>query len=197
MPDFIAVLIRPRATMRRILDQRRYRWIPLVVLAVLASSIHDIKPREFLHVIPAEQTWMIVGIIAAVICAGLAICLLLFYGLSWITYFVGRTFDGTGEVREVRAATAWGLMPLILSAVYRVPLAFWLASQLVSINPMACGTMAIVGAAEILTLVWYAMTASACLAEAHRFSFLRGLATLAFTWLTPLILTLAAVLSLT
>lgn len=196
MPDFIAVLIHPRATMRRILDQRRYRWIPLVVLAGVSSSIHDVKPGGFLHAFPSEQLWMIVGVIAAAIVAGLAICLLGFYALAWIGFFVGRSFDGTGDVREVRAAAAWGLMPIIASTIYRVPLAFWLASQMVSINPMACGAVAIVGAVEVLTILWYAGTAASCLAEAHRFSFLRGLATLVFIWLTPLILTLAAVLSL-
>ena len=196
MPDFIAVLIHPGATIRRILDERRYRWIPLVLLAVAASALRDRDHSDLRNALPFEEWWIVAGIIALALAAGLAICLLLFYGFSWIPYLIGHAFEGTGNVREVRAALAWGLMPIIVSAVYRVPLALWLGSQVTTINPMACGTLAIAGALELATLLWYAFVGSAALAEAHRFSFLRGFATLTFGLLTPLIFTVAAVLAL-
>ena len=196
MPDFIAVLIHPGATMRRILDQRRYRWIPLVLLAVAASALRDRDHSDLRKALPFEEWWIVAGIIALALAAGLAICLLLFYGFSWIPYLVGRAFEGTGDVREVRTALAWGLMPIIVSAVYRIPIAMWVGSQAETINPMACGALAIVGALELATMLWYGVVGSATLAEAHRFSFLRGLATLTLSLLTPIILTVTAALAL-
>ena len=195
MPDFLAVLIHPRPAMRRILDRGRYQWIPLVMMALIASAAGKIKPREILKAFPPEHRWALAWINIGAIVFGLLICVLLFYGLSFIAHFVGRAFEGTGAIKPVRAAAAWGMMPLIVSVLYRLPLSLWMTSSADNVNPAACGAAVIVGAVELATLIWYAYVGSACLAEAHQFSFLRGFATLAFTFLTPLILTIAAILT--
>ena len=193
MPDFLSVLWQPRITMRRILDAQRYRWWPLALLAFCVTALRDPGNVKLTKMPPSVQPWLIV---AGAIVGGALVGILIFYGLSWVAYFIGKAFEGTGSPREVRAAAAWGLAPMIVSGVYRIPLSYTVHDKADVLNPTACSAAVLLLTIEFLTFCWYVTIASGTIAEAHRFSAWRGLATVGLTWLSPLVIIIAAVLAL-
>lgn len=193
MPDFVAVLLRPAATMRRVLDQQRYRWWPFVLLAICVTALRD-PANMRLTKVPADIP--LPAIIAAAVLAGMLVGFLVFYGLSWVAWLVGRVFEGKGTPVAVRVAAAWGLIPIIASAIYRLPLAFWAARTVRGVDAMSCSTAAFLFFFEIVTALWYLYVASNTIAEAEAFSVWMGLATVILTWLSPVVIVIAAVLAM-
>ena len=193
MPDFLAVLVQPRLTMRRILDAQRLRWWLLVLLAFCVNALRDPGNVKLTKVPPAVQPWLIV---AGTVAAGLLISFALFYALSWVVYGIGKAFEGTAAPAEARAAAAWGLMPLIVSGIYRIPLSYAVRGNADTINPTACSGAVGLLTLEFLTFCWYLAVTSSTVAEAHRFSVWRGLATVALTWISPLVIVAAAALAM-
>src|SRR5688572_32945578 len=83
MRNLASIMIRPRATMRRILDAGRDRMIiPLVLLATLSAILGDIDRSSFeaMSRVPVHPALLIAGIIIGVS----ALFLLLFYVFTWI-----------------------------------------------------------------------------------------------------------------
>jgi len=209
MTAIASIMIRPRATMRRILDAGRDRMvIPLVLLATLSAILGDLdrSSLDAMRKLPVNF-----GLLAVGICVGVsAFFLLLFYVFTWIAYGMGRLLEGTATPREVRSAMAWGLAPIIWSILYRLPaVIIWpgtMESRLrlhdsaqLSINPnlmgMGCIGSVIFAALELTMLIWYCVVASNTLGEANRFSAARGFGALVLTGISPAIILIAAVLA--
>ena len=200
------IVIRPRATMREILDAPPDRMIlPLVLLAIVSGLLRDFHTRSFPGL--DAKTWLIV---CAAVVACIALFVLLFYAFAWLAFFVARFLEGTGDPAATRSALAWGSAPIIWALVYRLPLVFLspavnrtrvgVAGKNVSFSAGlfegGCLLAMVFMLVELALLVWYLVVASQTLAEAHRFSAWRGLGTLAILAVTPVIVVIAAVLSL-
>lgn len=208
MTALASIMIRPRATMRRILDAGRDRMIiPLVLLATVSAILGDVdrSSLEAMRKLPVHPALLIVGIVVGVS----AFFLLMFYVFTWIAYAMGRLLEGTATPREVRSAMAWGLAPVIWAILYRLPAVILspgaMESRLrvnekqVSFNPdlmgMGCLGSVIFTALELTMIVWYCVVASNTLGEANRFSGGRGFATLALTGISPALIMIAAFLA--
>jgi len=203
------IVIRPRTTMREILDGGADRTIvPLVLLACVSSLISDSKGNVVAALRAADmKTWLIViGVIVAV----MIVAVLLFYVFAWVAYFAGRFLEGTGDAIAVRSALAWGLAPLVWAIAFRVPAALLRPARAIEPGKIGSGTFsiqttqlsggclmaAVFGLIELGFLVWWLVVASRTLAEGHRFSAWRGFGTLAIVGVTPIIIVLAAVLAI-
>src|SRR5688572_1189896 len=207
MTAIASIMIRPRATMRRILDAGRDRMvIPLVLLATLSAILGDLdrSSLDAMRKLPVNF-----GLLAVGICVGVsAFFLLLFYVFTWIAYGMGRLLEGTATPREVRSAMAWGLAPNIWAILYRLPAVLLSPGAMESrlgvnekrlvFNPdlmgMGCIGSVIFSALELTTLVWYCVVASKTVGEANRFSAGRGFGTLVLTGISPAIIMIAAFL---
>lgn len=200
-----AVLIHPRPVMRRLLEGRGHRFVPLLVLLAICSSVLSDTSRA--EMTDALETGPVGPIVAAVIVLSIVIMILLFYALAWVAVLAGRMLEGEGNYRDVRTALAWGLAPIVVALVYRLPV-FLLKGPdertrvtlteglAFSVEGMqTCGPMLLLGFMEVLVLVWFVTVASNTLGEAHRFSSWRGLATLLLTLASPVIIVIAAVLA--
>lgn len=200
------IVIRPRTTMREILDTPPDRMIvPLVLLGIISGMLRDFNVRSFPGV--DAKTWLI---ICAAIAGVIVVFVLLFYAFAWLGYFIARWLEGTGDPAATRSALAWGTAPIIWALLYRLPVAFLAASagparaaiQGRNINfttgmfGAGCLAAAVYAIVELAVLLWYLAVASQTLAEAHRFSAWRGLGTLAILAVTPVIVMIAAFLSL-
>jgi hypothetical protein len=186
MRNLLAILYRPAETMQRILAQPRDRMvIPLVLLATLSDAFRKISIDE-LHKAP-PMTAKIIGIVVLVCLAVLLVAVGVFYGMAWVVTMVGRLFEGEGTARGIRSALAWGLVPVVLSLLYRIPIAF--LSKTTAVVVVAIILQA------ILFLWWIALT-SITVAEAHRFSAWTALGTLALSALAPLVVVGAAALTM-
>jgi hypothetical protein len=195
MHPFVTILFRPRATMRRILASPRDRAvIPIVLLAFCSSSINEFRSGK----LPAAvdrlpgSAWLI---LFGWIIVSTLIALLLFYAMSWIAAGAGRVLDGEGKARDVRAALAWGAVPVIWAMLYRLPAALFVKEP----SELRVGAIWIVYIAlvlaELTVLVWWLVTTSNTLAVAHRFSAPRGFATLLLSLLAPFVLIAAGFLT--
>jgi hypothetical protein len=212
MRNFATVLFRPRATMARILEAPGARAVLLLfVLAALSGMVGDFDAQMLDDVLARSRqpyfVWLIAGILLGVLV--LAVALLWFY--SWVPYFIGRFLGGTGDVRGVRAALAWGLVPAIWALLYRLPAAIWfvpsastsvrMAEGKVGFDPgrMAdgCGILLVFAFLELIVLAWCAFVMSNTVAEAHKFSAWHGLGTLALSAIAPFVVGIAALLAFT
>jgi Yip1 domain len=208
--NLATIMIRPRATMRRILDGGRDRAVlPLILLVLLAGLINDLDVKEAQRI--SSLSGPMIALIAAGVLIGMTlITIVLFYAVTWTAYMIGRFLEGTGTVRDVRSAMAWGLSPVVWSLLYAIPLAlFSPRSRAAGLNmedggwrftqgnPMTgCGLALLIAVLELTTIIWSIVTTSHTLGEAHRFSSVRGFATLCVLLVLPAVITLAAALTM-
>lgn len=200
------IMVRPQTTMREILDAPPDRMVvPLVLLAILSGMLRDFNARSFPGI--EAKTWLI---ICAAIVGVVLVFVLLFYAFAWLAYFVARFLEGTGDAAATRSAMAWGTAPVIWALLYRLPVALFASSA----NPArvdmqgrnisftagmfsdGCLPTLLYAMVELGVLVWCLVVASRTLAEAQRFSSWRALGTLAILAVTPIIVMIAAFLSL-
>ena len=204
--NLASVMIRPRPTVRRILDAGSHRAvIALVLLAIFSAFISDLEVRGAQEAVRQLEGYMVALIVAGVLVGVTVAALALFYVLSWMTFLVGRVLEGKGEPVEIRTALAWSLAPQVWALLYRVPLAFFMPADNAfvqaegsrfSITPgrlaAGCGTAAAVALVELAVFVWMIVLASNAVGEAHRFSTLRGFGTLVLCGAIPLVIAVAA-----
>jgi hypothetical protein len=200
------IAIRPRTTMREIVDTPSDRMVlPLVVLAIVSGLLRDFHTRSFPGI--ETKTWLI---ICGAILGCIIVFVLLFYAFAWLAYVVARILEGTGDPSATRSALAWGTAPIIWALLYRLPVALLAPSA----NPArvgvhgrnisftagmlgdGCFSALLYAVVELALLIWYLVVASQTLAEAQRFSVWRGLGTLAIVAATPVVVMTAAFLSL-
>jgi hypothetical protein len=182
---FLTIWVRPRATIRKIVDSDPTRLVLLLAgtSCILNSLIvqywlesfrrTSLQPVRYfasgmyvqwlLELYNPAGTWPSPGAeLAAFIIAG-AVCgvvLLYFYGaiLKW----TGRLFGGIGTAVEARAAFAWSQVLLIIAVI----------SGLWSMKYSGMHQTPLVFFALVL---WWLVALIKCVSEVHRFSAWRGL----------------------
>lgn len=211
LTNLAAVVIRPRATMARILEAPSSRAVLLLfALSSVSGIFGDFDAPMVQQVVHqaggARVAWMIAGVIVGLLVLLVALCW--FY--AYVPMFIGRFLGGTGEIRGVRAALAWGLAPTIWALLYRIPAAFWFTPSSaasvrmrggnVAFDPgrMAdgCGVALVFALIELGVFVWCAYVMSNTVAEAHRFSGWHAFGTLVLSAIAPLVVGVAAFLSM-
>jgi len=205
--DLVTVVYKPRETMRRILDGGAHRWTAeIVVLAFICASFADPDIRHLREALPDLSLASTLAFVVVVLLL-IATCWVLFvFAFAWLATFVGTRLDGRGTAADVRAALAWGLVPLIWSVVYRIPVGLY-RSRLkihtgspvqISIDFLqhgGCGLALAVLALQFAFDIWVLFVASSTVAEALRFESWKGLSTIAITAAVPVVIVIAAALA--
>lgn len=207
LANLASVMIRPRQTMRRILDAPRDRMvIPLVILAIFSAYAGDFNVEEYRRLRALASVDVIVMAAAGILVIVPAIAIGIFFLFSWLAAFVGRMLEGTGGARALRSAMAWGMAPLIWALLYRIPAAMWAASAAHELRmedfrftlqgpKSGCAIVLAFLLLELIAIVWSIVVMSHTVAEAHRFSAARGFGTLAICFTAPIVIGIAAALS--
>jgi len=208
LKDLVTILYRPRETMRRILD-RPDRWsLQIVFLAFVCASVNGIDVRHFAAVWPGIRLLPGLMLLALSIIAGGFLWIVMLFILSWITTVIGRYMGGEGNARDVRAALAWAMVPIVWSPIYRLPLV--LLGIGANINPEANGRQEVLnfisrGGCSLLVLflgfqllfgIACLVYASFTLGEAQRFSTQRGFLNAVMTVALPIMVIAAAIFTL-
>lgn len=193
--------------MRRVLDGGRDRWtIQIVVLAFICASVGDADISKLLAALPDLSLNATLALVALALLLIAACWIIVLYLFAWVATFIGRWLDGQGEIADVRAALAWGLVPVIWSVVLRIPLAVYKSRVIPQtldqhrfmmdfVSKGGCALAVLVATFQILLYVWIAYVASSTVAEALHFSSWSGFATIALTAAVPVIVAVAAALA--
>jgi Yip1 domain len=204
--DLVTVVYRPRETMHRILGDRD-RWsAQVVILAFLCASVHDVDATHLTRVLPGLG-FSAIAIVALGFVLGAAGWVVVLFLMSWIATVVGRKMGGVASAADVRAALAWGMVPVIWSLIYRIPFAV-LESRLstpTDPNPTlhvldilahgGCSLFVVFLTFQILFMAWSLFVGSSCLAEAQQFSSAKGFLNVVIAIAVPVVVIAAAVVA--
>lgn len=207
LADLIAILYRPRETMRRILDSSN-RWVVQVtMLAAVLSDVNSIDASRLGEALPQVKLLPVLAIIAlGAIVDALSWVIVLFI-LAWIATGIGRLLGGSAPARDVRAAMAWALVPAMFSPLYRIPSV--IAAHSLHVGPRTsvhetvinflshggCSLIVIYLFVQIVFELAVVVLASFTVAEAQRFSTQKGFVNVVATLALPVAVVLAAVFS--
>lgn len=204
--DLVTVLYRPRETIRRILDAGPKRWtLQITILAFVCASVLDRDALRVNQVMPTLTTPSIILIALGGILAGALLWVGLLYFMGWLITIAGRILKGSATAADVRAALAWGMVPVIWSAIYRIPFAIYeysfatgprLNAREALMNYAASGGCVLIVvflALQLLVCVWCLAIMTATLAEAQRFSIEKSLASIGITLVFPIVVIAALV----
>lgn len=203
--DLLTILYRPRETMRAILEKRD-RWsAQVVMLAFLCASVNDADVRNVEDFLPGLHPLTIAffGVLLMLLFA--ACWVLVVYLLSFLVTFAGHLLGGSGARPDVSAAISWGLVPLIWSVIFRIPIAIYQSK--LDIGPRIAGREGLMDfvsrggcafvvatfAMQIVAFALWLLITSNTVAEAQRFSTAKGLANVAITIAAPVLIIGAAV----
>ncbi len=208
LKDLVTILYQPRETMRRILD-RPDRWsLQIVFLAFVCASVNDIDVRHFTGILPGIHLMPGLAALALAIIVGGFTWIGTLFILSWIATLIGRQMGGEGNARDVRAALAWAMVPIVWSPIYRLPLV--LLGIGANINPNAngrqevlnfvsrggCSMLVLFFGFQLLFAIGCVVLASFTIAEAQRFSTQKGFLNVAITIALPVMLLAAAIFTM-
>lgn len=212
LANLAAVMVKPRATMRRILDAPGSRMVlPLVLLVTVSGMLGDLDAPKVQQYLQHSGGWQVGLLVAGVVVCVIAAMVGLFYLCAWVPFLIGRfLFEGTGDIRGMRAALAWGLAPAVWALLYRVPAAIWFTSSGaaavrvrnggVKFDPgmiaNGCGVALVFMLLELIVIAWCGLVMSNTVGETHGFSALHGFGTLLIAAIVPVIVVIAAALAM-
>jgi len=209
LKDLVTILYQPRETMRRILD-RPDRWsLQVVFLAFVCASVNNIDPRFLSDIpdIPRVGLFTALVLMVLAIVGGALVWIATLFILGWIATPVGRLMEGQGTQRDVRAALAWAIVPIIWSPIYRLPLVLLSLGQNIERNPTprklldfvshgGCSIVVLFFGFQLLFAIACVILASFTIAEAQKFSTQKGFVNAVITIALPLMVLFAAIFTL-
>jgi Yip1 domain len=194
--DYARILVRPRATIRTIVDRDpRERVIALVAVAgfigAVSAALQLRSPQAFAigtRAIPAIVPATLWKIRIAQVIASPVLAVVFLYINGAILRWSGALFGGTAKAVEVRAALGWSSVPSILSSLILIVFTLLYPPSVVALSqhspPTAILARELPRLGFIFALAAYVFVIYLnCLAEVHRFSAWRALGAAAIQWL--------------
>ncbi len=186
---WIAICVRPRETMRRILDESPQRMVIALALLVGVAGAFTIATLPRLPEVLPRAAVALAGVLVAPLVSLLA----LFAG-GFLVGVTGRWLEGTGDAAAVRAALAWSYVPALwVFLLFNLPQNLILGmlggggdiTDLLS-NPGLFVLSAVFWIIGLGLAVWELVIKMKCLGETHRFSAWRALGAYVLAWLIVL-----------
>jgi Yip1 domain len=188
---FATIWYRPRATIRSIVDSnpRRYVLLLAITAGITAAFAALAAGRPVAFTIgshPIAQTslarWELSGLAKLVGYPLFDVAVLFVDG--WLIRWAGGLLGGTATAVEVRAAVAWAWLIWIAANLLYLPFALsglvrpYQQDAIRSLHDLTAviqHNIVVTGGIFIVLTVWQLVVALKCVAEVHRFSFLRAL----------------------
>lgn len=175
---WVAMWYAPRATARRLIDSGTRGALPLAMLLGISQALDRAATRDL------GATMGLPAILSLGVAVGVVFGPLTLFLGAWLVRWTGSWLGGRGTAAELRTALAWGQVPTVSAMPLWIPILLVGGVELFRAEPhfanpadglviLACGLA--MGAAGI----WGTATSVLCVAEAHRFSGWKGLASVA------------------
>ncbi|MGM7703503.1 YIP1 family protein [Pseudalkalibacillus sp. Hm43] len=169
---FLTIWTSPRKTIRRILDTGSTKYIYLLaVIAGITSTLNRAAGTgmgDDTPLLPILFLAIILGPIGGIISIHLGAILI---------HWTGKWIGGAGSKREIRIAYAWAYVPTILSLIIWIIELFIFGREMftselgvIGSNPGMTTLFFIIGAIDIVIMVWGIIILIKSIAEAQQFS---------------------------
>jgi len=173
---WLSIWVRPRATMRHILDGDPRRRV--VLLMLLSGACDALRSRS-----PEMAEELPLSVLVAVKIAGGALAgLVVLYLGGFLLRVTGRWLEGRGDGVALRAALAWSNVTSIGAFLLWLPLLAVFGGGAFTLDPAdlqgdlpALAFVMLIGFLLAATGGWGFIVCLKCVAEAHRFSAWRAL----------------------
>lgn len=216
LPSPVAILVRPRRTMRRILDEGG-AILPaaaMLLVAFVSASLSDFDLRAMREVLAHYGMMVSVFGAVAILLFGAVLWMGMFSLLAWLAVVTGRMLGGVATYRESWLALAWGTAPGAWALLYRIPAMIWWSESWKAVHGEApffrvadtvalqvpspeasCGAVAVLGLLDLVVVAAFFLVAGRALAEAQRINSWAGLGNLVLALVAPVVLILVIALS--
>ena len=175
---WFSIWLQPRATMQQILDTDPARWV--LLLAIIAGFFQALDRAVIQDLGDRVDSWQSVVLACAIISPIWGV-LGLFLG-GYLLRTTGGWLGGSASVREVRAAIAWGGIPMIWLGLLWIPSIalfgdenFTSATPRLDNDPALASAMLFLAGLELIGSIWAIVISLKCLGQAHKFSAWRAL----------------------
>lgn len=184
---FFLIWFHPRKTMRWILDTDPRHSVALLAVLIGISQ----STMQMARAAPALGLPLQIAIGGAMTGGALGGLLSLYY-MGWLFRITGRWLGGQGRGEEVRAAIAWGELPLFIIFVFWLVLFFNRKAGLFQ----AFLSPTLYGGVVVIASIWSLLLSCHTVGEAHRFSAWKGLLAIILGCLVPLLIIAGAVIAI-
>jgi multisubunit Na+/H+ antiporter MnhB subunit len=174
---WLTILVRPRATIRRIIDSgRTSAVIPLAVCFGISTTFAGAFERYHEKGVPTSRT------LVEIFFGGPLLGVASLFFLGFLIRLTGRWIGGQGSQKDLRTAMAWASVPFVPTLIYHC-----LAFAVFDVasrgrdgpnglsRPQAIVLLGL-GLVQLIGLGWSSFLWVKCVAEAHRFSWVKALA---------------------
>ena len=175
---WFSIWMQPRATMQQILDTDPARMV--LMLAIIAGFFEALDQAVIQDLGDRMASWQSV-VFSCAIGGPLSGVFGLFVG-GYLLRKTGSWLGGSASVREVRAAIAWGSIPMIWLGLLWIPNialfgdeCFTSFTPRLDEDPVLAYAMLFLGLIELIGGIWAIVISLKCLGQAHNFSAWRAL----------------------
>ena len=195
---WIAIVYKPRAAMRQVLDTNPERHIFLIPLLLVLVSVPstilsanaqlDMVRDAFSESgIEVTQAWVYIYV-AVTVPFGYLFYLLHIYALGWIYGLIGERMGGRGTTKELRSACLWTIVPMIYYSVLMTPFSTMFSKMYDpqqfeggTLDPSVLMQSLLLGLLSLAFMGYMTFIHVSCIAEAHRISWVNAFVVLCLT----------------
>ncbi|RUT44463.1 YIP1 family protein [Paenibacillus anaericanus] len=184
---WLKIWIRPRETMRRILNEPN-NVDQVIVLLLVGGFIYGLNQSVLKNSGDSTSLW---SLLLSLTFATIIGAIIYYFVIGGLFYWVGKLLGGTGSYRDVRLSLAYAYIPSVITLVTWIPsLILFGKENFTSETPRMDSSIGLLiiflifGIIEFIIGIWSVFIFLKCLGEAHRFSAWKAL----LTFILPFIL---------
>jgi len=157
---WVSIWVKPRATLKSILDSDPLRTI--IPLSIVSGVVSAISWLGFLWTrFPYQKEYRLALFALALLIVGGLFGLLNLYLGGWLYRITGSWLGGKGEYRAVKCAVGWSAYPFIMSGILGILSYIFYHYPLLSL---------LFGVLNLIVLIWAFILFLHLIGEAHQFS---------------------------
>jgi len=181
---WLSIWCHPRETIRQVIQENPNR--SLWVLSFIYGFLSLLNSFQAISIGSMMGMWVV--FLAALVLSP-------FWGYaafsiwSWVVYQVGKLFKGQGDFSGIRAAFAWSCVPLTVNLVFwfLMMLSFGVAfffspEEMYPISNQKSAFLILILIGKVVISIWSLVIYLNALAEVQKFSILRSIFSVIFSW---------------